>query len=555
MENFFKSLAASGDPKVLEALQSVGKPSPETLNKLTELQLQYSAEHVKLWASLFGGGMVAAPGSTTEDRRFAAPEWRLSPFHDYVRQSYLLNARFIMDAIDALGLSERDRERLRFAARQMTDAFSPANFAATNPEALKLAVETQGASLVGGMRNFLEDMQKGRISTTDDTAFEVGRNIATTAGAVVFRNDLVEVIQYQPLTDEVHARPLIIVPPCINKFYILDLQPENSLVRYAVEQGHTVFMVSWRNIGEEQAGLTWDDYIDKGIIQALAAVREISGAKKINALGFCIGGTLLASALAVLSARKQEWVTSLTLLASMLDFSDTGEIGLFVDEASVAARETAIGQGGIMPGKDLAMVFSSLRANDLVWPYVVSNYLKGNRPPAFDLLYWNADSTNLPGPMYCRYLRSTYLENALREPGRMQMLGEAVDLGRLRMPAFLVATREDHIVPWQSAYRSTSLLKGRLRFVLGASGHIAGIINPASKNRRSYWTAEALPADPEAWLKQAVEHPGSWWTEWINWLATHGGRKVKVKVKKQLGGGGHKAMEPAPGLYVREKAV
>jgi len=555
--NFLETMSIGVDPKLKAALLSAGDHSPEVANRLAELQLRFSEQHLRLWAAVAAAGSGHPPAPVEApppgDRRFAGAEWRSAPFYDYIRQSYLINARYINEAIDALDLDARSREQLHFAARQMIDAFSPANFAATNPEALKLALETQGASLTQGMQNLIEDAQKGRISITDESAFEVGRNVGTSEGAVVFRNELIELIQYTPLTADVHQRPLLIVPPCINKFYILDLQPDNSLVRYAVEQGHTVFVVSWRNILPAQEKLTWDDYIQEGVIRAMATVREISGMEKINAVGFCVGGTLLGAALAVQAARGEDWVESLTLLAAMLDFSDTGEIGLFVDESNVATREAAIGQGGIMPGRELALVFSALRANDLVWSYVVNNYLKGKRPEAFDLLYWNADSTNLPGPMYCWYLRNTYLENNLRVPGKLTMLGQPVDLGRLRMPAYVLATREDHIVPWRSAYRSTGLLKGDMRFVLGASGHIAGVVNPAGRNRRSYWTGQNLPADPEAWLKTANEQPGSWWRDWSAWLAGYGGKTIKAK--KRLGGKGHKPLEAAPGRYVRERVV
>jgi len=559
MDNFFKALSAGADLHLKEALESAARASPQAMERLAELQMRYSQQHLQLWTALFGSGAQAAPAKPVVetppgDRRFSGVEWRSAPYYDYVRQSYLLNTRYILDAIDALSVDERTRERLRFAARQMTDAFSPANFAATNPEVLKLALQTQGASLMEGLRNFFEDAQKGRITTTDESVFEVGKNIAVSEGAVVFRNELIELIQYRPLTGQVHARPLLMVPPCINKYYILDLQPQNSLVRYMVEQGHTVFMVSWRNAEEEQATLSWDDYLRDGVIGAINEVQAISGQKKINAMGFCVGGTLLASALAVMAARGEDPVESLTLLASMLDFSDTGEISLFVDEASLAARETAIGKGGIMPGKELAFVFSALRANDLVWSYVVNNYLKGRHPEAFDLLYWNSDGTNLPGPMYCWYVRNMYLDNALRDPGRLIMLGQPVDLGRLKMPAYVVATREDHIVPWRTAYHSTALLKGESRFVLGASGHIAGIINPANKNRRSFWTSEARPpGEAEAWLAGAREHPGSWWSDWSNWLARYGAGMVKAK--KRLGGHGRKALEPAPGSYVKQRVV
>jgi polyhydroxyalkanoate synthase subunit PhaC len=346
----------------------------------------------------------------------------------------------------------------------------------------------------------------------------------------------------------------VMVPPCINKFYILDLQPESSLVRHAVEHGNTVFMVSWRNVGAEQGRLTWDDYVEKGVIQALQAARDISGADEVNALGFCVGGTLLGAALAVLEEKQPGLVASATFLAAMHDFSETGQIGLFIDEASVTLRETAIGQNGLLPGAELAFVFSSLRANDLVWSYVVNNYLLGERPAAFDLLYWNSDSTNLPGPMYCYYIRNMYLENKLRVPGALVNCGVPVDLGRLRMPVFVLATREDHIVPWRSAYRTLGLVGGSKTFVLGASGHIAGVVNPASKNRRSYWISEggdAYPEDPDAWLAAAAEHRGSWWLRWSEWLSRQSGGSSQAP--RVAGNVQYRPIEAAPGRYVKQR--
>ncbi|MGH8688870.1 MAG: alpha/beta fold hydrolase, partial [Burkholderiales bacterium] len=337
-----------------------------------------------------------------------------------------------------------------------------------------------------------------------------------------------------------------------NKFYILDLRPENSLVRYAVAQGHTVFMVSWRNPGPSQGGLTWDDYLERGVLEALRTAREITQADRVNALGFCVGGTLLGTALAVLAAKGEDRVESVTLLASMLDFSDTGQIGLFVDEASVAQREATLGRGGILPAAELATVFSALRANDLIWPYVVNNYLLGGRPAAFDILYWNGDGTNLPGPMYCWYLRNAYLENRLREAGALSCLGVPVDLGKVARPSFVVATREDHIVPWRTAYRSIGALGGEKTFVLGASGHVAGIINPAADKRRSHWTG-ATQGEPDAWLAQATESPGSWWPRWTAWLEDFKGGARPAP--KKAGNARFKLVEPAPGRYVREKAT
>jgi len=342
------------------------------------------------------------------------------------------------------------------------------------------------------------------------------------------------------------------VPPCINKYYVLDLQPENSLVRHALEQGQQVFMVSWRNITPETARFRWDDYLELGVLKAIDVASDIAAREEVNVLGFCVGGTMVGAALAVLAARGDERVCSVTLLASMLDFADAGEIAVFIDETSIAAREAAIGAGGIMPGRDLATAFSALRANDLVWPYVVNNYLKGRMPPAFDLLHWNADSTNLPGPMYCYYVRRMYMENALKEPGRLSMLGTPVDLSRVRIPAYVLATREDHIVPWKSAYRSVQLLGGEKRFVLGASGHIAGVINPAWKNRRSFWVNSRTADEPDRWLAEANEQAGSWWNDWAGWLARHGGGKARAR--KRLGNVRYRPLEPAPGRYVKMRA-
>jgi poly[(R)-3-hydroxyalkanoate] polymerase subunit PhaC len=547
LQNFFGAMAgqSGGASSPLEAMSA-------SAVKLAALQTEFSKRHAALWQSALSRD-TGAERTAPADRRFSSPEWRVNPWFDYVRRSYEINARFLSDSVEAIDAEASAKERLRFAARQMIDALSPANFVATNPEAIKLALETRGESLTRGVLNLIEDAHRGRISTTDEKVFEVGRNLAATEGAVVFENELMQLIQYAPRTPAVYERPLVMVPPCINKFYILDLQPENSLVRYTVEQGHTVYMVSWRNVGPEQGRYGWDDYLEQGVLRALDVARDIGRVDSVNALGFCVGGTMLGTALAVLAARGEKKVESATYLASMLDFSDTGDIGLFIDEASVAMREAAIGKGGVMPGRELAFVFSALRANDLVWSYVVNNYLKGRPPEAFDLLYWNADSTNLPGPMYCEYVRRTYLENALREPGRVSMLGVPVDFGKVSTPAYLLATREDHIVPWRTAYRSTGLLGGEKRFALGASGHVAGVINPAAKNRRSYWIGGNLPSDPDTWFQKAVEHRGSWWSDWSPWLSAFGGRRVKAR--RSLGNSRHRPIEPAPGRYVKHRIV
>src|SRR5688572_30015395 len=515
----------------------------------SSLQRTYFDKQARLWAALASGKREALIEPQPGDRRFGAKEWRENPYYDYLKQSDLLAAQYLEELVDSAELDPQAKERARFAARQWIDAMCPANFPATNPEALRQAVQSKGESLTRGLANLLDDVHKRRISQTDEAAFEVGRNLAVSPGSVVFENELIQLIQYSPATKEVAARPLVMVPPCINKFYILDLQPENSFVGHAVASGHTVFMVSWRNVGPELGHLTWDDYLEKGVFTAFRVAKEISGAEEVNALGFCVGGTLLGAALAVRKKKKENSVASVTFLATMLDFSETGQIGLFVDESSVAAREAAIGRGGILSGADLAFVFSSLRANDLVWNYVVNNYLLGGQPPAFDLLYWNSDGTNLPGPMYCYYLRNTYLENKLREPGALSNCGVSVDLGRVDLPSYTVATREDHIVPWRSAYRTLNLIGGEKTFVLGASGHIAGIVNPLSKNRRSYWLGTAYPQDPEQWFSRATEHQGSWWGRWADWLAQHRGGMRKAP--KDPGTKKYPPIEPAPGRYVK----
>jgi polyhydroxyalkanoate synthase len=512
------------------------------------VQNEYLARWTQLWEA-------AAKGEPPEpgDKRFNTPAWRESPLHRFLADVYLLNAETVIKMADCIQGDARTRRKIRFAAEQMIDALSPANFLATNPDAQQKLISTKGESLTAGIANMLGDMMKGRISQTDESAFEVGKNVATTPGTVVYENDLMQLIQYEPLTKTVGSRPLIFVPPCINKYYILDLQPENSLVRYAVEEGNTVFVVSWVNAEERHAHYGWDDYVELGAVAALRVAREITGADRVNALGFCVGGTILSAALAVMQARKQDWVASLTLLTTLLDFKDVGILEVFVDEAQVKLREKTIGKNGLMPGRDLAAAFSSLRPNDLVWNYVVHNYLKGEKPPAFDLLYWNGDGTNLPGPMFCWYLRNTYLEDKLKVPNALNCNGVPVDLGRLQMPAFIYASREDHIVPWRAAYASTQLLKGKNRFVLGASGHIAGVINPAKKNKRSHWTNAKLPTDADAWMADATEHPGSWWTEWSQWLDGFKGEPKKAPAK--AGNAKYKPIEPAPGRYVKVRVV
>jgi polyhydroxyalkanoate synthase len=521
---------------------------PETL---AELQSRYMQEQFNLWVQAMQPGAVPAAAQPGADKRFSAAEWNELPMFRYFRDSYLLTSRMMMQAVEESDLDAPTKQRMGFFMRQYLDAAAPSNYLLTNPEALKAAMESGGETLQEGMKNLLSDMEKGRISMTDESAFEVGRNIATSKGAVVWETQLLQLIQYEPLTPKVFEVPLVMVPPCINKFYIMDLQPENSLVRFAAQQGHTVFMVSWRNVRPHQDQVRWDDYI-ADLIAALGEARRICGTPKINTLGFCIGGTLLASALAVLEKKAKNPAASLTLLTTLLDFTEVGEIRVYIDENFVGKREEQLERGGIVPGGELAGAFSSLRANDLVWSYVVNNYLKGKQPPAFDLLYWNSDATNLPGPMYSYYLRNTYQDNKLAKPDALRMCGVPVSLKRIKLPTFVFAAREDHIVPWRGGYKSARTLGGKVSFVLGASGHIAGTINPASKNKRSYWANQHVTADADKWLAEAREVPGSWWPEWSRWLEPHGG--AMIAARKRLGDGKRKPIEPAPGRYARERA-
>ena len=558
-------------PDPLQAAQAVGQAMGDTLramsglsvppDALAKLQSDYVAQAAALWNDALGSFQKGAKAVTPPagDKRFAAQAWGQNPVAAMAAQTYLLNARTLMQMAESVQGDAKTKARIRFAVQQWVDAASPANVLALNADALAKAVETKGESLAQGLQQLMGDIQRGNISQTDETAFEVGRNVATSEGAVVYENEYFQLIEYKPLSAKVYERPMLFVPPCINKYYILDLQPENSVIRYTCEQGHRVFVVSWRNPDASMASKTWDDYIANGPIQAIEVVQAITGAPKINTLGFCVGGTILSTALAVLAARGEYPAQSMTLLTTLLDFSDNGVLDVFVDEASVRTRELTIGEQaptgpGLLRGRELATTFSFLRPNDLVWNYVVGNYLKGEAPPPFDLLYWNGDSTNLPGPMYCWYLRHTYLQNDLRQPGKLTVCGEKLDFAKITTPAFIYASREDHIVPWQAAYRSTDVLAGSKdkTFVLGASGHIAGVINPANKNKRSHWVNAKLPAGAEDWFTGATEQPGSWWPVWSGWLAGHGGKQVAAP--KAYGNKQYKAIEPAPGRYVKQKA-
>jgi polyhydroxyalkanoate synthase subunit PhaC len=552
-ESLAKALQAfpvsSPDKTVLPAAEFQAPAISIEPEKLKAMQQEYLSSVAELWQHMFTAQPVASG-----DKRFAGPAWAANPVAAFSAASYLLNARALMEMADAVQADEKTRARIRFATDQWVAASAPSNFLAFNAEAQQKAIETKGQSIAQGLQNLLHDMQQGHVSMTDESQFEVGRNVATTEGAVVFENELFQLLEYKPLTKEVFEKPFLLVPPCINKFYILDLQPENSLIRYCVAQGHRTFVVSWRNPDETLAHKTWDDYIEDAVIKAIAVTQSVGGSKTINALGFCVGGTMLGTALAVLAGRGEKPVASATFLTTLLDFTDTGILDVFIDEAFVQYREKEMGQGGLMKGRDLASTFSFLRPNDLVWNYVVGNYLKGETPPPFDLLYWNSDGTNLPGPYYAWYLRNTYLENNLVKPGKVKVCGQKIDLRKVDMPVYIYGSREDHIVPIGGAYACTQVLPGPKRFVMGASGHIAGVINAPVKNKRSHWIRKdgKLPPTQQAWLAGATEHPGSWWTDWAAWLAKHAGQKIAAP--KHYGKGKYKVIEAAPGRYVKQKA-
>ena len=521
-----------------------------------DMQREYITQFWRFWNAAFiaaiSGGKHAAVQPARGDKRFKDNAWQETPFYDLLKQSYLLASTQLHELVDHAHVDDRTRLQLRFHARQFIDAMSPSNFPATNPEVIRKAIETRSASLSAGIQNLIDDLQKGRITRVDKSAFEVGGNLAVTPGSVIFENELIQLIQYTPQTANVEKTPLLIVPPCINKYYLLDLGAGNSFVEYAVAQGHHVFLISWRSAVPEIGHLTWDDYLIKGPLKAIDVVRDVANVERVHALGFCVGGTLLSCAAGVLAARGEAKLISLTLLTTMLDFADTGDIGLLIDEGSVALREAAIGRGGILPGKELAFTFGTLRANDLIWRYVVDSYLKGATPDAFDLLYWDSDSVSLPGPMYCWYTRNTYLENNIRDPGKTMQCGVPVDLSKIDVPVYLLASREDHIVPWKSAFRSKDLVGGPARFVLAASGHVAGVINPPARNKRSHWLNDDLESDPQGWFDGAEEKSGSWWPDWDSWMKSHSAGMIPAPAK--LGNMQYSPIEAAPGRYVKEKA-
>ncbi len=528
--------------------------------RLVQAQIGFWQDYVTLWQNttrrIMGLATEPVIQANPRDKRFKDAAWQQNEIFDFIKQSYLLSARYVNDVVkQADGLDPKTTKKVDFYARQFVDAMSPSNFLLTNPEVLRKTAETGGENLLRGLNNLLADLERGRgrlsIKMTDMDAFKLGENIAVSPGKVVFQNELMQLIQYAPETESVLKRPLLILPPWINKFYILDLRPANSFVRYAVSLGHTVFMVSWVNPNAELAQADFEDYMRKGIFAALDAIERATGERVVNAIGYCLGGTLLGTTLAYMAAQNDTRIASATFFVSLLDFTEVGELGVFIDEEQLKSLEDKMRKTGYLEGADMATTFNMLRANDLIWSFVVNNYLMGNEPFPFDLLYWNSDATRMPARMHSFYLRHMYQENALARPGAISIGGVPIDLAQVKVPAYFLSTREDHIAPWRSTYSGMKLLGGEKRFVLAASGHIAGVVNPPQGGKYNHWIAEDLPEDSLNWFDSATEMAGSWWPDWNRWVTAHAPQTAAARVP---GDGRLTVIEDAPGSYVRVRA-
>ncbi|MDX9706326.1 MAG: class I poly(R)-hydroxyalkanoic acid synthase [Azospira sp.] len=527
--------------------------------KLAQTQMNMMWDYFSLWqgSMLKMMGMPINPVAAPEkgDKRFKDEDWEQHFLFDYIKQSYLIAARHLHDTVCCVeGLDETTQTKINFFTRQYIDALSPSNFALTNPEVFRETVKSHGQNLVKGLNNMLHDLEQGdgqlRIRMTDTTAFEMGKNVATTPGKVVFQNDLIQLIQYEPTTKEQFKKPLLIVPPWINKYYILDLREKNSLVKWATDQGHTTFIMSWVNPDEKLAHKSFEDYVLEGSLAAINAVEQATGEKEINMAAYCLGGTLLMTTLAYMAAKKDKRVASATFFTTMIDFSEPGELGVFLDEPTIDSLEKKMAERGYLEGSEMAGTFNMLRANDLIWSFVVNNYLMGKDPFPFDLLYWNSDSTRMPYAMHSFYLRNMYLKNLLREPGGIEIAGVPIDISKVKTPCYFISAVEDHIAPWKSTYKGALLPAGPVRFVLGGSGHIAGIVNPPAANKYGYWTNEALPETADEFLTGATQNDGSWWTDWQRWLMAQPNAEKKVPARKP-GSGGLTVLEEAPGSFVK----
>ena len=563
----FAARQAGSTPSLVTDQLGIGKAFMELAAKMmanpyrmAEAQMNLWWEYMSLWqastAKLLGGAPDPVAEPTKSDKRFRHEDWEQHFLFDYIKQSYLITARWLHDAVGNVeGLDDATRKKVDFFTRQYIDALAPSNFALTNPEVFRETISTGGQNLVRGLNNLLDDIERGhgrlKISMTDPKAFELGVNIATTPGKVVFQNDLHQLIQYEPTTAKVAKRPLLVVPPWINKYYILDLREKNSFVKWATDQGMTVFVISWVNPDEKLANKDFEDYLIEGPLAALDAIEKATGEKEVNALGYCLGGTLLAATLAYMAAKKDRRIVSGTFMTSLVDFTKAGELEVFIDEDQVASLERKMNERGYLEGSEMANTFNMLRANDLIWSFVINNYLLGRDPFPFDLLHWNSDATRMPATMHSFYLRNMYMRNQLREPGALTLCGTKIDLSKVTVPSYFVSAMEDHIAPWKTTYAGPGILGGESRFVLSGSGHIAGIVNPPSANKYGYWTNDKRVDDPEEWLASAKQHEGSWWNDWRGWITGYLGKEVPPRIP---GKGKLKVIEAAPGTYARIRA-
>ncbi len=527
--------------------------------RLVEAQVSLWNDYMHLWQQtaqrLAGGAAEPVIEAPPEDRRFRDQAWSDNTLFDFIKQSYLLTARWLQGAVGHVeGLDERTARKVDFYTRQFVDAIAPSNFVLTNPEVLRATIESRGENLANGLKNLLDDLERGKgrlaISMTDSAAFKIGENVAATPGKIIYQNDLMQLIQYAPTTQTVKRRPLLIIPPWINKFYILDLRPRNSFIGWAVAQGHTVFVISWVNPDERLAAKTFEDYMRVGPLAALDAMEQATGERAANVIGYCLGGTLLAATLAYMAAKRDARVKSATYFVTMVDFTEAGELSVFIDEEQLKALEQRMSKKGYLDGSEMHTTFNMLRANDLIWSFVVNNYLLGKSPFPFDLLYWNADSTRMPAAMHSFYLRNMYQQNLLVKPGGITLAGVPIDLRKVKVPAFLLSTREDHIAPWRSTYAATQIYAGPVKFVLSASGHIAGVVNPPG-SKYGHYENDKNPATADEWLAGATQHEGSWWPVWEKWVARHAGGEVPARTP---GDGNLRPIEDAPGSYVKVRA-
>ncbi|MGB8840456.1 MAG: class I poly(R)-hydroxyalkanoic acid synthase [Aliidongia sp.] len=525
--------------------------------KLVQAQVSLWNDYMRLWQRtaerMMGGQAQPIIETPTSDKRFKDAAWEENAVFDFIKQSYLISARFLQQTVkDVDGLDDKTAKKVEFYTRQFVDAMAPSNFVMTNPEVLRATIDSGGENLVKGLNNMLDDLERGKgqlaVKMTDLKKFKLGENLAVTPGKVIYQNDLMQLLQYSPTTEPVRRRPLLIVPPWINKFYILDMRPTNSFIRWAVAQGHTVFVISWVNPDEKLAQKEFEDYMDQGPLAALDAIEQATGEREVNVIGYCIGGTLLSATLAYMARRGDRRFTSATYFTTMVDFAESGELSVFIDEEQIQALENRMAEHGYLEGADMAQTFNMLRANDLIWSFVVNNYLLGKDPFPFDLLYWNSDATRMPSAVHGFYLRNMYQENRLVRPGGIALHHEPINLTDIKVPTFILATKEDHIAPWKSSYAATQLYKGPIKFCLSGSGHIAGVVNPPEANKYGYWTNPKLPKNPETWLQGAKQTPGSWWSEWDKWVQKFGGGSAPAR---QPGDGKLKPIEDAPGSYVK----